>query len=157
MRRKSCLRFSLSVLKVKQRCSLISKTQFGFRKGCGTREAIGMMRTLCERSLEHENEVFICFVDYEKAFDRVDWVKMLSILKEVDVDWRDRRLIVNLYMQQRAVVKVLQEHSEESELGRGVRQGCCLSPLLFTLYAEAMMIEAMEGVEEGIKVGGKLV
>ena len=136
---------------------LISKTQFGFRKGCGTREAIGMMRTLCERSLEHGNEVFICFVDYEKAFDRVDWVKMLGILKEVDVDWRDRRLIVNLYMQQRAVVKVLQEHSEESELGRGVRQGCCLSPLLFTLYAEAMMIEAMEGVEEGIKVGGKLV
>jgi hypothetical protein len=93
---------------------LISKTQFGFRKGCGTREAIGMMRTLCERSLEHGNEVFICFVDYEKAFDRVDWVKMLGILKEVDVDWRDRRLIVNLYMQQRAVVKVLQEHSEES-------------------------------------------
>ena len=83
------------------------------------------MRTLCERSLEHGNDVFICFVDYEKAFDRVDWVKLLGILKEIDVDWRDRRLIVNLYMQQRAVVKVLQEHSEESEFGRGVRQGCC--------------------------------
>ena len=136
---------------------LISKTQFGFRKGCGTREAIGVMRTLCERSLEHDNDVFICFVDYEKAFDRVDWVKLLGILREIDVDWRDRRLIVNLYMQQRAVVKVLQEHSEESEFGRGVRQGCCLSPLLFTLYAEAMMIEAMEGVDEGIKVGGKLL
>lgn len=136
---------------------LVSKTQFGFRKGCGTREAIGAMRTLCERSLEHGNDVFICFVDYEKAFDRVDWVKMLDILKEINVDWRDRRLIMNLYMQQKAVVKVLQEYSEESDLGRGVRQGCCMSPLLFNIYAEAMMIEAMEGLEEGIKVGGKLL
>ena len=66
--------------------TLISKTQFGFRKGCGTREAIGVMRTLCERSLEHGNDVFICFVDYEKAFDRVDWVKMLSLLKGFGVD-----------------------------------------------------------------------
>jgi len=42
----------------------IGKTQFGFRKGCGAREAIGVMRTFCERSLEHDNDVFICFVDF---------------------------------------------------------------------------------------------
>ena len=65
---------------------MLGKTQFGFRKGCGTREAIGVMRTICERSLEHGNEVFICFVDFEKAFDRIDWVKMLDILKEIGVD-----------------------------------------------------------------------
>src|SRR6218665_4047839 len=51
----------------------LGKNQFGFRNGCGTREAIGVMRMLCERSLEHENELFICFVDFEKAFDRVQW------------------------------------------------------------------------------------
>src|SRR6188508_3653606 len=56
---------------------LISKTLFGFRKGCGTREAIGVMRTLCEHSLEHDNDIFTCSVDYEKAFDRVDWVKVV--------------------------------------------------------------------------------
>jgi len=38
--------------------------QFGFRKGCGTREAIGVMRMLCERSLEYDNELFTCFVDF---------------------------------------------------------------------------------------------
>lgn len=114
--------------------ALISKTQFGFRRGCGTREAIGVMRTLCERSLEHDNDVFICFVDFEKAFDRVDWVKMLEILKNVGVDWKDRRLIRNLYMHEKAVIKVMQEYSEESDMGRGVRQGCCLSSLLFTIH-----------------------
>lgn len=64
---------------------------------------------------------------------------------------------MNLYLQQRAVVKVMQEFTEESEIGRGVRQGCCLSPLLFNLYVEEMMLEAMEGIEEGIKIGGKLL
>jgi Reverse transcriptase (RNA-dependent DNA polymerase) len=136
---------------------VLSKTQFGFRKGCGTREAIGVMRVICERSLEHGNDVFICFVDFEKAFDRIDWVMMLKILRQIGVDWRDRRLILNLYMNQKAVVKIQQEFSEEGEIGRGVRQGCCMSPLLFNIYAEAMMVEAMEGIEEGIKIGGKLL
>lgn len=136
---------------------VLSKTQFGFRKGCGTREAIGVMRVICERSLEHGNDVFICFVDFEKAFDRIDWVRMLDILRDTGVDWRDRRLILNLYMNQKAVVKVQQELSEESDIGRGVRQGCCMSPLLFNIYAEAMMEEAMDGIEEGIKIGGKLL
>ena len=132
---------------------ILSDTQFGFRRGCGTREAIGVMRALCERNLEFGNDLFICFVDFEKAFDRVDWVMMLDILKSIRVDWRDRRLIRNLYMQQKAVVKVMQEYSEESDIGRGVIQGCCMSPLLFSLYAEAMMMEAMEGVEEEIDQG----
>ena len=136
---------------------MLGQTQFGFRKGCGTREAIGVMRTICERSLEHENDVFICFVDFEKAFDRIDWVLLLKILRNIGVDWKDRRLIMNLYMYQKAVVKVKQEFSEEGEIGRGVRQGCCLSPLLFNIYAEAMMMEAMEDVKEGIKVGGRIV
>ena len=71
---------------------LLGRTQFGFRKGCGTRDAIGVMRTLCERSMEHGNDVYICFVDFEKAFDRVNWVKMFEILENLHIDWKDRRL-----------------------------------------------------------------
>ena len=43
--------------------------------------AIGVMRMMCERSLEHGNDVCVCFVDFEKAFYRVNWVKMFEILK----------------------------------------------------------------------------
>ena len=77
----------------------IGKTQFGFRKGCGTREAISVMRLLCERRLEFDEKLFVCFVDFEKAFDRVKWTKLFEVLKKIGVDWRDRRLIMNLYMQ----------------------------------------------------------
>src|SRR5438132_5469131 len=82
---------------------------------------------------------------------------MLDILKEIGVNWRDRRLIRNLYLNQKAIVRIQKEYSDEGEIGRAVRQGCSLSPLLFNIYAEAMMVEAMEGIEEGIKVGGKLI
>ena len=133
----------------------MGKTQFGFRKGCGTRDAIGVMRMLCERSLELNNDVYVCFVDFEKAFDRVNWIKMMEVLKKLGVDWRDRRMICNLYMGMTATVRIGGDCSEASLMGRGVRQGCCLSPLLFTVYAEMMMVEAMEDIEEGIKVGGK--
>jgi len=47
---------------------------------------------LCERSLEYGKEVYICFVDFEKAFDRVNWIKMMATLKRLGVDWKDRRI-----------------------------------------------------------------
>jgi Reverse transcriptase (RNA-dependent DNA polymerase) len=111
---------------------------------------------LCERSLEHGNDVYICFVDFEKAFDRVNWVKMMEVLKQIQVDWKDRRLISELYMRQQAVIRVADGESEPGVIGRGVRQGCPLSPLLFSIYAEAMMLEAMVEIEEGVRVGGEL-
>lgn len=135
----------------------IGRNQFGFRREVGTRDAIGVMRMLCERSLENGNDVYICFVDFEKAFDRVDWIRMLKILKDLGVDWRDRRMINELYMKQEAVVRVADGESEPGVIGRGVRQGCPLSPLLFSIYVEMMMIEAFEDSKEGIRVGGELV
>jgi endonuclease/exonuclease/phosphatase family metal-dependent hydrolase len=136
---------------------LIGRNQFGFRKGCGTRDAVGVMRTLCERSLEHGNEVYICFVDFEKAFDRVDWIKLFDILKNLRIDWKDRRLLQDLYMRQEAVIRIADGESQPGIIGRGVRQGCPISPLLFSIYAEVMMIEVLEDVEEGVLVGGQLV
>ena len=131
--------------------------QFGFRKGRGTRDAIGALRILTERSLENNQEVYICFVDYEKAFDRVDWRKLMTILRKMGVDWRDRRLIGNLYMGQRIRVRIEGELSEPVQIGRSVRQGCPLSPILFNLYIEELIREALQDTEEGIKVGGKMV
>src|SRR6476469_5350792 len=81
----------------------IGQNQLGFRQGCGTRDAIGVMRIIRERSLEFRNNKYICFVDLEKAFDRVNWEKMMKVIQSIDVDWRDRRMISELYMNQEAV------------------------------------------------------
>jgi len=114
---------------------------------------------LCERSLEHDNELFICFVDFEKAFDRVKWTKLWHILKTIGIDWRDRRLISNLYLQQEAIIRVGNGYSKPAYIGRGLRQVCPLSPtcILVLIYSKMMMIDATEEIEEGIKVGGNLV
>ena len=70
------------------------------------------MRVLCDRccALEHGNDVYICFVDFEKAFDRVNWLKMREVLKQLQVDWKDRRLIGDLYMRQQAVVRMASQN-----------------------------------------------
>jgi len=76
----------------------------------------------------------VCFVDYEKAFDRINWKKMMEILKNIGVDWRDRRLIMEFYMNQTARVRVDNILWEKCEIGRGNRQGRPLSALLYILY-----------------------
>ena len=67
---------------------------------------------MCERRLEFDEELYVCFVDFEKAFDRVKWTVFFELLKKIGVERRDRRLIMNLYMQQTAVVKTEDEVSE---------------------------------------------
>jgi hypothetical protein len=79
---------------------------------------------------------------------------MMDILKKIGVDWRDKRMISNLYTGQTATVRIADVYAEPSIVFRGVHQGCCLSLLLFTLYAEMMMVEEMK---EGVKLGGRLL
>jgi len=86
--------------------SYFGKDQFGFRKGRGTRDAIVALYALYERNLEYNNKVYVCYVDYEKAFDHVDWTKLMMILQNIGVDWRDRKLIWNLYNKQVAYVGI---------------------------------------------------
>ena len=69
-------------------------------------------------------------IKLSKAFDRINWVKLMAILADIGVDWRDRNLIKELYINQKAFVMVGETISEACGIGRGVRQGCSLSPLL---------------------------
>ena len=131
----------------------ISEEQFGFVSGKGTRNAIFCLRTMAERSIEVQKNLYVCFVDYEKAFDRVKHVELLELLRDINIDGKDLRLIQDLYWKQRAAVRVGDELSEWQDIQRGVRQGCVLSPDLFNIYSEMIMREIKD--LEGIRIGGK--
>src|SRR5688572_28737187 len=85
--------------------------------------------------------------------------KMFEILKHLDTDWKDRRLLKDLCMREDAAMRIADGESDTGTIGRGVRQVCPLPPLLFSVYAEVTMIEALENVdvEEGIVVGGQII
>ena len=72
---------------------ILGEDKFRFRRGKGTKDAIGMMRIIAERTLEIDEELCICFIDWQKAFDRVNWTKLMHLLKRTGIDWRERRLI----------------------------------------------------------------
>ena len=95
-------------------------------------------------------------MDYEKAFDRVHWQKLMEVLANICVDYRDRKMIRNLNMNQTASVMIDGELSDPAAIGGGVRQGGLLSTILYNIYAE-LMITALENNSDEIKINGELV
>jgi len=77
----------------------VSEEQFGFQGGKGTINAIFTLRNVVERCLEKGKEIYICFIDYSKAFDRVQHSKIMDTLQELEIDGNDLRIIRNLYWQ----------------------------------------------------------
>ena len=131
----------------------MDEKQYGFRKGKGTRNAIFVLRTVIERAIEKQKDLFMCFIDFEKAFDTVKHDCLMETLERYGVDKADIRIMARLYWEQKAVVRVGDEVSEWINIERGVRQGCVLSPDLFSLYTQMAMDELDEC--DGIKIGGK--
>jgi hypothetical protein len=125
---------------------VLGEDQFGFRRGKGIRDAIGMLRIISERILELDEELSVCFIDCHKAFDRINWIKLMKILKKTGIDWRENRLISNLYMAQSVKVRLKLGDTRRVKIGRWVRQGCCLSPIMFNIYSEYLTKEALEGL-----------
>jgi len=78
-----------------------------------------VLRIISERMLEIDAELCVCFIDWQKACDRVNWTKLMHIPKVR----RERRLISNLYMAQSVKVRLNRVETRSVKIGRGVRQG----------------------------------
>ena len=118
--------------------------QAGFRTGRGTRDQIANIRWIIEKAREFQKN--ICFTDYAKAFDCVDHNKLWKVLKKMAIPEHLTCLLRNVYSGQEATVRTGRGTTDWFQIGKGVNQGCILSPCLFNLYAEYIMRNA--GLEE---------
>jgi len=116
--------------------------QAGFRKGRGTRDQIANICWIIKKAREFQKNIYFCFLDYAKAFDCVDHNKLWKILKEMGIPDHLTCLLRNLYAGQEATVRTGHGTTDWFQIGKGVHQGCILSPCLFNLYAEYIMRNA---------------
>ena len=116
--------------------------QVVFRKGRGTRDQIANICWVIENKRIPEKNIYFCFIDYTKAFDCVDHSKLWKILKEIRIPDHLTCILRNLYACQEATVRTGHGTTNQFQIGKGVRQGCILSPCLFNLYAEFIMPNA---------------
>ena len=105
-----------------------------------------------------KKNIYFCFIDYAKAFDCVDHYKLWKILKEMGIPDHLTRLLRNLYAGQEATVRTGHGTTDWFQIGKGVRQGCILSPCLFNLYAGYIMRNTgLEEAQAGIKIAGRTI
>ena len=109
-----------------------------------------------EKTREFQKNIYFCFIDYAKAFDCVDHNKLVENSKRDGNIRPPDCLLRNLYAGQEAKVRTGHGTTDWFQIGKGVCQGCILSPCLFNLYAENIMRNAgLEETQAGIKIAGR--
>ena len=117
---------------------------------------IANIRWIMEKARQFQKNIYFCFIDYAKAFDSVDHNKLWKILKEMGIPDHRTCLLRNLYAGQEATLRTGHGTTDWFQIGKGVHQGCILSPCLFNLYAEDIMRNAgLEETQAGIKIAGR--
>ena len=105
---------------------------------------------------EFQKNIYFCFIDYAKAFDCVNHNKLWTILKDMGIPDNLTCLLRNLYAGQEATVRTGHGTRDWFQTGKGVRQGCILSPCLFNFYVEYIMRNAgLEEAQAAIKIAGR--
>ena len=113
--------------------------QAGFRKGRGIRDQNANIRWIMENARDFQRNIYFCFIDYAKTFDCIDHNKVWKILKKMGIPDHMTCLLRNLYAGQEATVRTGHRTTDWFPIGKGVRQGCILSPCLFNFHAEYIM------------------
>ena len=119
--------------------------QAGFRKNRSCVDQITTLRLIVEQSLEWNSSFYINFIDYEKAFDSVDRDMLWKIMRHYGIPEKIVNLVRSLYVGTNCQVSHDGQLSEPFQINTGVRQGCLLSPFLFTLAVDWILKESTKG------------
>ena len=110
----------------------LPNVQAGFRKGRETRDQIANIRWITEKAMQFQKNIYICFIDYAKAFGCVDHNKLWKILKEMGIPDHLTCLLRNLYACQEATVRTEHGTTDWFQIGKGVHEGIYCHPAYLT-------------------------
>ena len=150
------LKILLNILKP-QAEKIIAEELAGFRAGRSTTEQIFNLRILCEKYIQHQQDLYHVFIDFKKAFDRVWHAALWATMKKYNISTNLIQVIKSLY--NKAISAVL----FNSSIGNwfrttvGVRRGYLLSPTLFNIFLERIMTDALEDYEGTVSIGGRTI
>ena len=141
--------------------NIISEIEYSYtakkRYSQNRTEQIFNLRIICERYLQHQQNLYHVFVDFKKAFDRVWHAALWATMNLYNINGNLIKLIQNLYSKATSAVYLNNSIGDWFRTTVGVRQGCLLSPTLFNLFLERIMEDALEGHEGTVSIGGRTV
>ena len=129
----------------------LSDEQQGFRTGRSCTDAVFVMRQIMEKSIEYNRPAYLCFIDLEKAFDRVQLRDIIHLLYDRQIPHNLIKTIENIYTGNSAQAKVNNEYTEPIPTEKGIRQGDSLSPLLFNIVMDEIIkkVRKLKGYRMG--------
>ena len=140
---------------------IIAEEQAGFRAGRSTTEQIFNLRILCEKYLQHQQDLYHVFIDFNKAFDWVWPAALWATMKKYTINTNLIQVIKNLYNKATSAMLFNSSIGDWFRTTVGVRQGCLLSPTLSNIFLlrrlERIMTEALEDLEGSVSIGGRTI
>ena len=136
---------------------IIAEEQADFRPGRSTTEQICNLRILCEKYLQHQQDLYHVFVDFKKAFDRVLHAALWATMRQYNINTNLIRMIQNLYDKATSAVYLNNSIGDWFRTTVGVRQGCVLSPTIFNIFLERIMTDALNDHEGTVSIGGRKI
>ena len=131
--------------------TILREEQAGFRKGRSCTDHIFVLRQILEQSPKWHSSLYVVFVDFEKAFDSLHLSSLWKILRHYGIPQKLVNIIQSLYDEFECRVIHNNQLTEPFMVNTGVKQGCILSPLLFSLAIDWLMRGVTQGRRQGIQ------
>jgi len=133
---------------IQQTESQLEDEQGGFRRGRGCIDQVFGLKEMCEKYLGNGRDLYVAFMDLEKAYDKIDRKAMWQVLQVYGVGGKLLRAVKGFYKESKACVRVSREEGEYFPVKVGLRQGCVMSPWLFNIFMDGVVREVKARVRE---------
>ena len=132
--------------------NILSDSQFGFRKGCSTTDAIFVLNAIIQKVLKEKGRLFCAFVDLKKAFDSVYLNGLWFKLYKLGINAKMLRIIKDMYNEVKVCVKGCNSYSDFFECALGLKQGEVISPILFSFFVEDLELFLQDDQNSGLSL-----